>query len=362
MCVCRCVGIPVRIHVSWLAAFALVALTLGGSYYPRLYPGWTAMLHWELALATSLFFFASVLAHEVAHCLVARRQALGVHEIVLFVFGGVSHIEQEPRTPAKEIALAFAGPGVSLALGAAAIAGWYLSLFRCEPAAAVLGYVAGLNLLLGVFNLIPAFPLDGGRVLRAFLWWRSKRLEWATRWASRVGRGVAFLFVGAGIAWAGSGDAIDGAWFAFMGWFLDRAAREGYRHLAIRTVLEQHTVRDAMVPVGTPAGRAAGWPVGLTAQPPTLAAGLRWLTSLVSERWRPRPAQEQSRPPGDAPATLPSEALLAALQQMSQRGVAQLAVIEDGQRIGLLTRQSILAFVQTQTQPTRTGTLPHALL
>ncbi len=244
LCVGRCFHIPVRVHVSWLAAFALASGSLASAYFPYLYPGWPPALYAALGLVTSLLLFASILLHELAHSLVAQRRGLAVHGIVLFALGGISEISQEPPTPAVELALALAGPATSLVVGAGVGLLWYLSLSGSLVLSALLGYIGGLNLTLAIFNLIPGFPLDGGRVVRAILWQRSRNLEWATRWASRLGRAVAAGFVALGVWLAATGGILDGIWFLLVGCFLDGAARAAYHQLAIQALLAGHAVGE----------------------------------------------------------------------------------------------------------------------
>ncbi|MDI7274561.1 MAG: site-2 protease family protein [Anaerolineae bacterium] len=232
LCIGSFLHIPVRLHATWPVSFLLVAGSLGGAYYPQSYPGWPLALYAALGTATSLLLFASIVLHELAHCVVARRRGVGVHDIVLFVFGGYSQIESEPPSPSVELAMAIAGPLASLAVAAAMSALWLISLRLGLALAAMFGYVAGLNLAVAIFNLIPGFPLDGGRLVRALLWWRSRDLLRATRWASSLGRATACSLVGLGLWRALDGGFVDALWFTLIGCFLHRAARASWHSVA----------------------------------------------------------------------------------------------------------------------------------
>ena len=227
--IARIGGVSVNIHVSWILIFVLVTWTLAGSYFPRNHPNWPLSLYWTVGLAASVLFFASVLAHELAHSFVARARGLPVHDITLFIFGGVAQLEEEPETPATEFLMALVGPFTSIVLGACFGVVWLTASGVSEPLAALGFYLAVNNVWLGMFNLIPGFPLDGGRVLRSILWQVTGNLQRATRWATLVGQAIAYLFILAGVWRIFTGDWVGGLWIAFIGWFLDNAASSSYR-------------------------------------------------------------------------------------------------------------------------------------
>ena len=163
-------GVELKLDYSWFIIFFLVTWSLGRHYFPDAHPGWSPAAYWGLVAFTSVLFFASVVAHEPAHSLVARAFGTPVRDITLFIFGGAAHISAEPRRPREELLMALAGPGMSLALAALFYALWWLSLGFAGPLHALADWLGWINLLLGLFNLIPGFPLDGGRVLRAIIW------------------------------------------------------------------------------------------------------------------------------------------------------------------------------------------------
>jgi Zn-dependent protease/CBS domain-containing protein len=264
----RLLGIDIVADWSLLVIFALIALNLGAGVFPLWHPTWSPTLVWSVALLAAALFFASIVVHELAHALVARRNGIPVRRITLFVFGGMAHMEREPPSPKAEFLMAAVGPLVSLVLGIAAILAGsalasdvmvryseepMLGMRALGPASTLLLWLGPINVLLGLFNLIPGFPLDGGRVLRALLWWSSGNLERATRWAAGVGRVFAWALMAAGISMLfglrvpllGAG-VVQGLWLLLIGWFLNNAARASYQQLLVRTAFEDLTVADMM--------------------------------------------------------------------------------------------------------------------
>jgi len=255
-------GIEIRLDVSLAIIFTLVVYSLASGVFPAWHKDWGAGLIWLTALAAGLLFFISLLAHELAHSLVAQLRGIRVPRITLFVFGGVSELEREPDSPGTEFLIAIVGPATSIGLGlffstlcVALAEPSFPDQFAKQPEAALatLGPVATLmawlgpiNLVLGLFNLVPGFPLDGGRVLRAVLWWFTGSLEIATEWASRAGRGFAWGLMGLGVFQAFAGGFLQGLWLVLIGWFLHNAARSSQVQVQLRQALEQLRVGDLM--------------------------------------------------------------------------------------------------------------------
>lgn len=237
-------GIPVALNYTWFFAIALISWSLAGSYYPQRAPGFDENTYWVMGVTSALLLFASVLVHEFGHALTARRFGIETGAIVLFLFGGVAQITDEPPTPRAEFLVAIAGPLTSLAVAT----GLRLlePLLGVRPLGEMLHYLALVNLLLATFNLVPGFPLDGGRVLRAVLWARSGNLERATRAASRMGQVVALFFTGVGILSVLRGDIGTGIWLILIGWFLDTGAQASYQHVVVRHGLGEIRVGDIM--------------------------------------------------------------------------------------------------------------------
>jgi Zn-dependent protease len=358
-------GIPIRIDASWLLIFVWVTWSLAGSYFPRRYPSWSTALTWTLGVVTSLLFFGSVLLHELGHALVARRNGIPVKDITLFIFGGAAQISDEPSSPAREFRMAIVGPLVSLVLSGAFAGVHVLTRGSIQPVAALSFFLAYINLSLGLFNLIPGFPLDGGRVLRALLWSLRRDLAWATRWASRVGQVVAYLFVALGIMRAFSGTWVDGVWLAMIGLFLDNAARSQYRQLTLRNLLEGYAVRDIMsrecslIPpqltldvlveqyLLTRARRCYAVGEGdkimglLTVHNISSVAKVDWPFTRVADVLTPL---DQLRTVG------PETPLWDALQHMTADGVNQLPVVIDNQLEGMVTREDVITLLRNRSQ------------
>jgi Zn-dependent protease len=251
----RIFGINIHVDGSWILIFLLITWSLASGLFPTWHPGWGAPLRWAVAVAASLLFFLSILLHELSHSLVAKAQGLSVRRITLFLFGGVSNIEREPTTPKSEFLMAAVGPITSILLGLICMALVSFSAARSSAAASdpqsalnhfgpvttLLAWLGPVNVLIGLFNLVPGFPLDGGRILRAGLWSATKDFNKATAWATGVGRMVGWLFIIAGIAmvfgltipFLGTG-LVSGLWMVFIGWFLSSAALNSYKQTVVR--------------------------------------------------------------------------------------------------------------------------------
>lgn len=357
-------GISIRVDWSWIIIFLLVTWTLAVGYFPALFPRFSTALNWGLGAISSLLLFVSVLVHELAHSFVARSQGLPVESITLFIFGGVSQIEEEPRTARNEFTMALVGPLTSLGLAALFFV-LYLAIRSINgPIAAVTQYLALINLALGLFNLVPGFPLDGGRVLRSIVWGITKNLRSATRIASYVGQAFAFLLIFVGVALIFSGAFLSGIWLAFIGWFLNNAAAASYRELITRQSLE-----------GVPVGRLMAAdvdrvPPNLTIQqvieehilsgrqhayPVTADGQLLGLICLHDIRNVPRDARSrqtvaEAMTPYERLVTVtPDEGLDMAVDKLGRGGYEQLPVIDrPGHLVGLLRRQDVINYLQVQ--------------
>jgi Zn-dependent protease len=299
-------GIPVRIDLGWLLIFGLIAWSLASGYFPYVLPAQSPAAYWVQGLAAAALLFASVLLHELAHALVAIGHGVPVGGITLHVFGGVSELESEPERPRDELLIAIVGPLTSFAI--AGVAHGISRLVTGPPwADALAGYVAAVNLVVGVFNLVPAFPLDGGRVLRAALWAWSRRLDLATRVASRIGSMFALGMIVVGIVRALTGDVMGGLWFALIGLFLHQAARSSYELVRVRSRLEALGVGDVM------------------STAPTALEGVdRAMLSGSTD-----------------PIVSPRDSAWHAFLKLSRTGRGRLAVVDGGSLVGVVTQRDL---------------------
>lgn len=243
--VARLAGIRVTVDPTWFIIFLLVAYSLAVGYLPQQLAAVPPAVRWALASALALLLFVSVLAHEMAHALVARARAVNVDEIMLFIFGGVAKLRGEPRDAKSEFLIAAAGPLLSVSLGVALL-GIRELLSLPQILAVGLFWLGFINVALAVFNLVPGFPLDGGRILRAILWWRTGDFERATVGAARTGKAIAALLMGVGIFMALATGNLTWLWEAVIGWFLWSAANHSIRLSQLRDAVEGVTVRDIM--------------------------------------------------------------------------------------------------------------------
>ncbi len=361
----RVFGIPITIHYSWLFIFALVVWSLVSDYLPMHHPGITGGANWAWAIVAALLFFASVLAHELAHSLVARALGIPVDGITLFALGGFSALKRDATRPRIELAVALVGPLTSLALAALLWLAWRALLPVSMPAAAVAFYLAYGNAALGIFNLIPGFPLDGGRVLRAVAWAMSGNLERATRLAVRTGRVAAGLLVALGAWQAISGEGIGGLWFILIGWFLWSAAEQEGARTTIQSALKGHTVEtfvnwkiivlDADASVSAAVEQIAVAPP----QPlyPVIAQGalLGALTAhdlahFPAERWQSTSVNWLTRR-GVALPTLTLDAdAIESLGKLDELQADALPVTDgSGRPVGLFDRSAVLRWLQLRS-------------
>lgn len=355
-------GISIEINVSWLIILVLLTSFLALDWYPQAASGYPAVTYWSLGLLAALLLFASVLVHELAHSLVAKARGLPVKSITLFIFGGVSDIEREPQSPGVEFQMAFAGPLTSLIIGGVTFGGALLVGSANPLLAATLLYVGWTNLLLAGFNLIPGFPLDGGRVLRSIIWKTTGSLRTATRWAARVGQAFAYLLILVGVWRFFVGDFVNGLWFGFIGWFLLQAAQSENLQVTLEAIFRGVKVGQLMsaAPSGAQANMTVqqlvdGYvlPYGVRSIPVLRGDALAGLVTLEDVRRVPREQWPQTLI-GDAMTPLarlqtarPDESLNDALPRMTRSDVNQLPVIdESGRLIGMLSRDAIMRYVE----------------
>jgi Zn-dependent protease len=354
-------GINVYVHLSWFIIFILLTWSLASDWFPQYFAGWSTTTYWLAALFSTLLLFICVLFHEMAHALVARARGLRVMGITLLIFGGVAEIDQEMKRPSVEFQVAIAGPIASFILAGVA---FLLALpFRTStaPAEAVLDYLVVSNLLLGAFNLIPGFPLDGGRVLRSIIWRITGNFQKATRIASYAGQGCGYIFIFIGIVRFFTGDFFDGLWVVFIGWFLLSAAQAAYTEVRMQSALKGVTVAQVMDPrpVTVPANISLQklvddyfLPKSMLAAPVVQGeylAGLVTLNDLARaerERWSYTPVGHVMRLLEQVPVASPDQEVHAVLNEMVSRNINQVPITEEGRLVGLLSRESIVRYLQ----------------
>ena len=363
----RILGIPIYVHASWMIIFVLITMSLAMQFTQE-HPQWTTVQHWAVGIATSLLFFASVLFHELSHSMVARIYKIRVISITLFVFGGVARIAREPAKAIQEFNIAIAGPLASLFLAA----GFY-SLTLFFPYAQMTGALAvwlwQTNAALALFNLLPGFPLDGGRIFRAIVWGVTKDFSRATKVAGTSGKVVAYGLIVFGAWYAMKGQWTSGLWLAFIGWFLLNAAQESVAQVAIRETLSGLHAADVMsheVPT-VPRNMSLeeyGQEVARTGRRCHLVTtedrlvgmiNVHALNSVARDEWGHMSVQGVMIPREKVLWARPEEPLLGLLERLVSADVNQMPVVSDTENdgahiIGMITRDSILRVMQARSE------------
>jgi Zn-dependent protease len=357
----RILGIPIGLDYSWFVIFGLLTWMLAGSYYPAEFKNWPPLMYWLVGAATALLLFVSVLLHELGHSVVALRYNIPVRSITLFLFGGVAQIGAEPPSAVAEFLIAIAGPLVSLTLAAVFYAVEPL-VAGMEPLLGLVKYLAYINLALVLFNLIPGYPLDGGRVFRAIVWAITKNMRRATLIAANVGRFFAMVFIFVGVWQMFSGNFGGGLWIAVIGWFLDNAASAQVHQVMFQGLLVGHRVSQAM---NTQCASVLG---SLTLQDLVdkhiLTSGQRCflvnrsddtvglmtlhrIKEVPRSEWVTTSAAQVMLPWEELKRVDPDAELWAALQEMDRDGVNQMPVTRDHKVIGMLSREDVITFLRT---------------
>lgn len=359
-------GIDIFIHWSWLIIVGLLTLSLGDYYYVH-FADWSHATAYIVAAVSAVLLFATVLLHELAHSLVARRRGLPVTSITLYIFGGVAGLAREPDDPQTELLVALAGPVTSLLLAGICLAIFAVSSSTPTQVQAVLHYLAFINVILVAFNMIPAFPMDGGRVFRAITWWITGNRRRATRIASIIGRGIGYLFILAGLAVAlFGGDVFGGIYLAFIGWFLTSAANASTGQVMVEQVLRGVDVRDVMdgpPPLVSPfmsVGNLIDFHVLGQSQRAVPVAGpddtlgglitLADVRDIPREEWTVVPLGRIMRPVAQLATVTPADDLADALRIMAERGYHQLPVMNDGHMVGMLNREHVLQYLHIRSR------------
>jgi len=358
-------GIGIGLHYSWFIIAILITLSLAAHFH-SVTPGWNEAITWAAAVITSLLFFLTLLLHELAHSVVAKSCGLNVREITLFALGGVSQIESEAPNAKSEFWIGIVGPLTSFVIGGicillARLSGWLPNTEPAHPILAVLLWLGYINIALAGFNMIPGYPLDGGRVLRSLAWWITGNMERATRIASQIGQGVAFLFILWGLYRFFVGENFGGLWMAFIGWFLLDAARSSYLQAGVVAGLRDRSVGDLME-------RDCASVEGYISMRDFVDEYLLHSTSrcflvmqdhhavgvitpseikkVPRDAWDQTSVQAVMTPLNKLVEVPPDMPALKALELMSKGNWYQLAVVSDGKLQGLFSRDQILRFLQ----------------
>ena len=354
-------GIAIEIHPSWLLILGFVAYSLSDGLFPDQYETWSTWAYWAVGISAAVLLFVTVLIHELAHALVAKRRGLEVPRITLFIFGGVSHMQRQPSSAGEEFQIAAAGPAVSLVISAITGLGGLVLGSLNEKLEAVLLYLAFVNLALAIFNILPGFPLDGGRVLRSIAWKRTGSFRRATRIASGVGEifGYGMIILGVGILL--SGGLLDGIWLAFIGWFLLTAARNEKQSQQLEGVLKRLSARDVMredfpsVTPGTPIQDVVDLHmVGMGERAVMVAndGGVLGILTVSDVRRTPReawpntPAQRVMTRREAIVTVDANRPAVEVLVLLGEKGLNQVPVLEEGRMVGIVTRRELMDRIQ----------------
>jgi len=356
----RIAGISVGVNWSWLIVFALITWTLATSIFPSTNPGLADGAYVAMALIAALLFFTSLLLHEYGHALQARRDGMEIEGITLWLFGGVAKFRGMFPSAGAEFRIAIAGPLVSLALGLLFL-GVTMLLGLPATVDGVLFWLGSINIALLVFNLLPALPLDGGRVLRSILWYARGEFVSATRLAAGIGRGFGYIFVAAGVALIVFASPVTGIWLAFVGWFLLQAAGAEDRYVAAREALGGLRVRDVMArdPVTAPAGITLGefmddvaWSRPYTTYPVIEngeVVGLlqfRRVAEVPRAEWDRRTVRDCMIPRDEVPVVEQDDELVLAAGEVAEHEVNRALVLDAGRLVGLLSVTDVARALQ----------------
>jgi Zn-dependent protease/CBS domain-containing protein len=366
----RIAGIDIGVNYTWIFAFFLIAWSFAVGVFPQLAPGAGTAGYWIAGLIEAILMFVCVLLHELAHSLIARSRGLNVSSITLFIFGGVSNLQEETKKASTEFFMAIVGPGTSLVLSVILYLIYLVFPGRDSLAGVTVFYLAYINLSLGIFNLIPGFPLDGGRVFRSIIWGATKNLQTATNIAAGVGQVFGGLFIAYGVYLALTVNIFNGLWIAFIGWFLYSAADSSRRDLTMREILKGVHVRDVMDP--SPACTSSDTPINDVVQQTFFRAGYRAapicqgdkllgiatitdVKKIPQEQWATTPVSAiTTREP--LYTVNEDDDLGEAIKLLSAHDLNQLIVLKEGHLSGLLNRSHVIRYLQLRQElGTRSG-------
>ncbi|HIK05909.1 MAG TPA: site-2 protease family protein [Trichormus sp. M33_DOE_039] len=360
-------GFEIRIDLSWLLIFFLVLWTLSAGLFPTNYPGLDNATYLGMGIVATLLFFASLLAHELSHSFVARSKGIPVEGITLFIFGGVSRTRVDASHPGDEFQIAIIGPITSLILAALFGLLWYIGHISGWSVVVngVTSYLASINLALAIFNMLPGFPLDGGRVFRSLLWKYTNNLKKATQIASTGGKWLGYLLIALGLLQTFAGAVLGGLWFILIGWFLYTAAEASYEEILLRTSLQGVRAREIMTPYPETVNadltiqelvdkyflsrRYQSFPVLENSKPIGMIT-LNQVRDIPREEWVYRTVQETMIPNEQGLSASPEEQMPQILQKMQESGVRRVLVTQDGLLTGIITSNDIANWLQRRRE------------
>ncbi len=355
-------GIKVTINYSWLVIFVLVTWGLAAGYFPHYFPDYSTRIYWLAGVIAAVLFFASILIHELSHSITAVRSGIKIPEITLFIFGGVAHLSEEPDDPKLELKIAIAGPITSFILAGIF---WLITAAIRGAApliiAAVFEYLAWINVALAIFNLVPGYPLDGGRIFRALVWWKTGSVVRATKWASDIGKGFAWALMILGIVQIFSGVLVGGLWLIFIGMFLKGIAATGYQETLMRQSLEGVRVHEVMMTdaVSVEPNLSledltkdyflrycfGGFPVVEQGRPMGLVS-LALLKNVPLDERQTKTVADVMVAMGPDLTIEPQDTLVEALKKMTRSGQGRLLVMQGDQFMGMITKSGLLRFLE----------------
>jgi len=353
-------GISIRVDYSWFLIFLLVTWSLAGSYFPSIFPEWSLAQSIMAGLITSLLFFASVLAHELGHSVIAQRHGIPVISITLFIFGGLARITREPDNPGVEFKIAIAGTLTSIALG---IFFCLLCLLPFDGVIEIAFWLGWTNLVLAAFNLLPGYPLDGGRVLKAIIWKISGDPARSIAWVASIGKAIAFLMILCGIILMFTGFWFNGMWLAFIGWFLSSAGSGSTRQLSLQKELQQHKVIELMktdyikIPVYISIEdmyneyikpNRKSYMVVISGNDTLGLVNMHLLRNIDRHYWSIKTVAEVMTPLSKLRYLSPEDDLITALRIFQEEEVDQLPVVNDNEIIGIISYHDLADFLNNK--------------
>lgn len=360
-------GIEIEVHISWLVVFALITWTMATTFFPQSYPDWSASTQWVLSAIIALLLFVSVLLHELSHSLVSIKMGNEVKKITLFIFGGVAHLEDEPDHPLNELKMAIAGPAMSIFLGLLLMLAANLLGSAGVPQQVIvpLAYMADVNLILAIFNLVPAFPLDGGRVLRAIIWHFKGDLRLATKIAASAGAFFGYMLIFSGVFVLLSGNFINGIWLSFIGWFIQQMSQASYQQTVFTDIFKNIQVKDFMTPEVVTVDylqsvqelvdsyfykyKYAVFPVLREGEVIGIVA-VDQIKKLSRDSWPQTPIGKVTFVLTEDLVIAPRENVSVAMNKLFNNGIGRVLVMDRDQLLGIVSRTDILNYMRIRNQ------------